>query len=143
MGQMAANQRTGHPWANMSDRQLVQSAQLFQRDFQTGKKGFSLAAVLLLGDDQVILSVLPHHRTDALLRRENIDRYDDRDDIRTNLLDSFDRLMAFTAKHLSAGSIFLGRGQSNQLKGPSLPGSGGKHADPQGIFKCVSGQIHH
>jgi ATP-dependent DNA helicase RecG len=98
--QMAANQRTGHPWAGMSDRQLVQSAQLFQRDFQTGKKGFSLAAVLLLGDDQVILSVLPHHRTDALLRRENIDRYDDRDDIRTNLLDSFDRLMAFTAKHL-------------------------------------------
>jgi hypothetical protein len=59
MGQMAANQRTGHPWAGMFDRELVQSAQLFQRDFQTGKKGFSLAAVLLLGDDQVILSVLP------------------------------------------------------------------------------------
>ena len=46
------------------------------------------------------MSVLPHHRTDALLRRENVDRYDDRDDIRTNLLDSFDRLMAFVAKHL-------------------------------------------
>ena len=44
--------------------------------------------------------MLPHHRTDALLRRENVDRYDDRDDIRTNLLDSFDRLMAFVAKHL-------------------------------------------
>jgi len=28
--QMAVNQRTGHPWADMSDRQLVQSAQLFQ-----------------------------------------------------------------------------------------------------------------
>ncbi len=99
--QMAANQKKGHPWAGMSNKELVHSAQLVQRDFQTGKEGFSLAAVLLLAHDQVILSVLPHHRTDALLRRINIDRYDDRDDIRTNLLDSFDRLMAFTAKHLS------------------------------------------
>ena len=98
--QMAANQKTGHPWAGMSDRELVQSAQLFQRDYQSGKEGFTLAAVLLLADDQVILSVLPHHRTDALLRRVNVDRYDDRDDIRTNLVDSFDRLMAFVAKHL-------------------------------------------
>ena len=31
---------------------------------------------------------------------ENLDRYDDRDDIRTNLIDSYDRLMAFIAKHL-------------------------------------------
>jgi ATP-dependent DNA helicase RecG len=84
----------------MSDMELLQSAQLFQRGYQSGRKGFTLAAVLLLGEDQVILSVLPHHRTDALLRRENIDRYDDRDDIRTNLIESYDRLMAFVAKHL-------------------------------------------
>ena len=37
---------------------------------------------------------------DALLRINNIDRYDDRDDIRTNLIESFDRLMVFVAKHL-------------------------------------------
>jgi len=98
--QLAVNQRHGHPWAGMSDMELLQSAQLFQRDYQSGKEGFTLAAVLLLGHDQVILSVLPHHRTDALLRRENIDRYDDRDDIRTNLMDSYERLMAFVAKHL-------------------------------------------
>jgi hypothetical protein len=47
--QMAANQRTGHPWAKMSDMELIQSAQLYQRDFQSGKKGFSLAAVLTFG----------------------------------------------------------------------------------------------
>lgn len=33
-------------------------------------------------------------------RRINLDRYDDRDDIRTNLIESYDRLMAFVAKHL-------------------------------------------
>jgi ATP-dependent DNA helicase RecG len=38
---------------------------------------------------------MPHYKTDAMLRKENLDRYDDRDDIRTNLIESFDRLMAF------------------------------------------------
>jgi ATP-dependent DNA helicase RecG len=60
----------------------------------------TLAAVLLLGKDEAIFSALSHHKTDALLRVENLDRYDDRDDIRTNLIDSYDRLMAFIAKHL-------------------------------------------
>lgn len=31
---------------------------------------------------------------------KNLARYDDRDDIRTNLIESFDRLMAFVEKHL-------------------------------------------
>ena len=97
---LAVNQRPEHPWEAMSDIDLLKSAQLFQKDYQSGKEGFTLAAILLLGQDNVILSVLPHHRTDALLRRENIDRYDDRDDIRTNLIESYDRLMAFVSKHL-------------------------------------------
>jgi len=97
---LAVIQRPGHPWQEMDDMEMLKSAQLYLRDFQTDKDGFTLAAVLLLGKDDVILSVLPHHRTDAILRRENLDRYDDRDDIRTNLLESYDRLMAFVAKHL-------------------------------------------
>jgi len=112
---LAVNQRPGHPWAGMSDIELLKSAQLFQRDYQSGKEGFTLAAVLLLGDDQVILSVLPHHRTDALLRRENIDRYDDRDDIRSNLIESYDRLMAFVAKHLP-DKFFLEKDQRISLR---------------------------
>ena len=113
--QLAVNQRQGHPWAGMSDIELLKSAQLFQRDYQSGKEGYTLAAVLLLGHDQVILSVLPHHRTDALLRRENTDRYDDRDDIRTNLMDSYERLMAFVAKHLP-DPFFLEKDQRISLR---------------------------
>jgi ATP-dependent DNA helicase RecG len=97
---LAVNQRPEHPWKAISDLDLLKGAQLFQKDYQSGKEGFTLAAILLLGQDNVILSVLPHHRTDALLRRENIDRYDDRDDIRTNLIESYDCLMAFVSKHL-------------------------------------------
>ena len=33
----------------------------------------------------MILSVLPHFRTDAIVRKENLDRYDDRDDIQDDV----------------------------------------------------------
>ena len=49
----------------------------------------------------MICSVLAHHKTDAIFRVFNTDRYDDRDVIITNLLDSYDRLIAFGQKHLN------------------------------------------
>ncbi|KAB3535368.1 winged helix-turn-helix transcriptional regulator [Alkaliphilus pronyensis] len=97
---LAINQRLNHPWENLSDIELLKSAGLYIKDYQKGEEGFTLASVLLLGKDEVIQSVIPYHRTDAILRKENIDRYDDREDIRTNLIESYDRLMAFVAKHL-------------------------------------------
>ncbi len=92
--------QAGHPWLRMSDDELLDSAQLRQHDFQRGVRGLTLAAILLFGKDTTLLSVLPYYRIDAILRRDNVDRYDDRDDIRTNLLDSYDRLLAFGEKHL-------------------------------------------
>jgi len=89
-----------HPWRGMDDEVLLQSARLHQRDYQSGEQGYTLAAVLLLGKDDVLQTIVPHYRTDAIARRINLDRYDDRDDIRTNLIESYDRLMAFVAKHL-------------------------------------------
>ena len=97
---LAGARQPNHPWTAMDDRELLNSAQLWQRDYQRGTQGLTLAAILLFGKDTTILSVLPHHRTDAILRRDNVDRYDDRDDIRTNLLDSYARLLAFGEKHL-------------------------------------------
>lgn len=90
----------GHPWADMDDMQLIKSAQLFQTDPQTGKSGVTLAGILLLGTDQLILTAVPAHRTDLILRKVNLDRYDDRDLVRTNLIDSYDRIIAFVQKHL-------------------------------------------
>jgi ATP-dependent DNA helicase RecG len=97
----ASLQRENHPWGSMNDFDLLKSAQLHKKDFQTGKNGFTLGAILLFGQDETILSVLSHFRTDAILRRKNTDRYDDRDDIRTNLIESYDRLLNFGEKHLS------------------------------------------
>lgn len=99
--QMAINRNgQNHIWANMSDEEMLRSSNLFAKDFVTGKKGLTLAAILLFGKDETILSVLPHHKTDCIYRVKNLDRYDDRDDVRTNLIESFDRLMAFVEKHL-------------------------------------------
>jgi ATP-dependent DNA helicase RecG len=98
--QMAVNRQPGHPWESMTDMQLLQSVQLYQKDYASGQEGLTLAAILLFGRDEVILSVLPFHKTDAICRIVNKDRYDDRDDVRTNLIESYDRLMRFVENHI-------------------------------------------
>jgi ATP-dependent DNA helicase RecG len=85
--QMAVNRQPGHIWEDLDDLSLLRSVQLYQTDYSTGKEGLTLAAILLFGSDDVMLSALPFHKTDAICRIENIDRYDDRDDIRTNLIE--------------------------------------------------------
>jgi ATP-dependent DNA helicase RecG len=97
---IVSNQRKNHIWTTLDDMELLKSAQLYQTDRETGKSGITLAGILLLGKDSTIHSVVPHHRTDLILRKINLDRYDDRDDVRTNLVESYDRIMAFIAKHL-------------------------------------------
>jgi ATP-dependent DNA helicase RecG len=90
-----------HPWRSMSDEELLRSAGLILTDEQTQQEGITLAAILLFGKDSTIMSVLPQHKTDAIFRVVNTDRYDDRDVVITNLLESYDRLLAFGQKHLN------------------------------------------
>ncbi len=90
-----------HPWRSMSDEQLLRSAGLILTDEQSQKEGVTIAAILLFGQDSTIMSVLPQHKTDAIFRVFNTDRYDDRDVVITNLIESYDRLMAFGKKHLN------------------------------------------
>ncbi len=99
---MAKNQRGGeHPWESMSDLELLKSSNLYGKDLTTGEEGINLAGILLLGTQQLILSALPHYKTDVILRRENLDRYDDRIVILDNLVISYTKLMEFVEKHLN------------------------------------------
>jgi ATP-dependent DNA helicase RecG len=98
--QMAVNRIVDHPWKSMSDSELLKSAGLYGEDKATGEKGYLLAAVMLLGKDDVIRSIVPAYRTDALLRKVNVDRYDDRVIVQTNLIESYRQLMDFAEKHL-------------------------------------------
>lgn len=89
-----------HPWLALDDRQLLVKAGLWRQDLQAAQEGYTLAAALLLGTDEVIQSVVPHYKIDALVRTHNTDRYDDRAYIQTNLIEAYEQLMDFVAKHL-------------------------------------------
>lgn len=98
---MAQNHAGGqHLWTSLTDMELLKSAGLYGRDIATGEEGFNLAAIMLLGKDDVILNVAPAYVTDALVRKVNVDRYDDREIIKTNLVESYQKLLAFGRKHL-------------------------------------------
>ncbi len=73
----------------------MRSAGLYGIDHATGVKGYNLAAVMLLGRGDVIQDICPAYETDALVRKVNVDRYDDREIVKTNLIESYDHLMEF------------------------------------------------
>lgn len=98
---MASNRSVNHPWSKMTDIDMLRSASLYEKNLQTGEEGFNLACILLFGKDDVIASALSYYRTDAILKIKDLERYDDRDDIKTNLLESYERLTNFMKKHLN------------------------------------------
>lgn len=92
--------RADHPWNELTDDEFFTASGLYRHDITSGKEGFTLAALLLFGKDEVIQGAIPHYKIDALVRRVDLDRYDDRENIRCNLIEAYDRLMAFIVKHL-------------------------------------------
>ena len=96
-----------HEWADMDDEELLRTSTLIVTD-ENGKRGITLAAILLFGTDEMIGSACAHHKTDCIVRVYNQDRYDDRDVILTNLLDSYDRMIAFGQKHLNDSFVLDG-----------------------------------
>ena len=98
---MTRARSNNHPWLSMDDVELLRSAGLILLDHESRREGITLAAILLFGKDTTIMSALPQHKTDMIFRVQNLDRYDDRDVIVTNLLDSYDRMSEFAKKHLN------------------------------------------
>lgn len=94
------NSNGNHPWLDMDDMEIMRSAGLYETDIETGKEGFNLAAILLFGKPEVIQSCSPGYRTDAIFRKENVDRYDDRIIVEDNLILAYDKLMDFAMKHM-------------------------------------------
>lgn len=90
-----------HPWAGLSDEELLKIGGFYAVDHETGKTCLTLAAVLMFGTDLVIQQAVPAYKFDCLLRREDTERYDDRLIIRTNLIDAYDLMMGFVEKHLN------------------------------------------
>jgi len=94
-------ERRNHPWLKLSDEELLRIGGFIRRDPLSSETGYTLAAALMFGSDETIQQAVPAMVFDALLRRDNVDRYDDRVMLYTNLIDTFDHLMGFVEKHLN------------------------------------------
>jgi ATP-dependent DNA helicase RecG len=105
---MAVGHIQDHPWKDMDAMELFKSAGLYEDDKRVGKKGFNLAGILLFGKDEVVRSCAPGCVTDALLRRDSMDRYDDRRYVETNLIEAYDQLVDFIAKHTNDPFVLIG-----------------------------------
>lgn len=113
---MAVNRDPNHIWKNMTNMELLKSAALYEKNILTGETGFNQACILLFGKDETIASTLSFYKTDAILRVNNTERYDDRDDIRTNLIESYERLVAFISKHLNDYFFLEENGQRTDVR---------------------------
>ncbi|MDD4971056.1 MAG: putative DNA binding domain-containing protein [Paludibacter sp.] len=105
-----------HPWLSMTNKELMLSASLYQKDLRTGKLGYTLAAALIFGKDTTILNMLPAYKIEAMVRRNNLDRWDDRLTLRTNLIDSYNELINFVKKHLDDTFYLDDKGQRRDLR---------------------------
>lgn len=107
-----------HPWLGMEPMEILKSSSLYRKDFKTGDEGFTLASALIFGKDETIQSLLSAYKVEAMVRRDNLDRWDDRitPPLRTNLIDTYLSLMQFIRKHLEDRFYIDEKGQRISLR---------------------------
>ncbi|MCL2483750.1 MAG: putative DNA binding domain-containing protein, partial [Propionibacteriaceae bacterium] len=111
----AMNNDEGHPWRDMTDMEIMRSAGLIETDPATGQEFFNLAAVLLFGTNEAIIHCCPGYVIDCVRRTDNLDRYDDRLMVTCNLIEAFDQIMGFIAKH-TLDRFFIVDGQRTGVR---------------------------
>jgi predicted HTH transcriptional regulator len=96
----------------MNNEEMLHSAGFWRRDALTNQEGYILAVALLFGKEQTILNYCPWHRTDAIYRNMSYKRflnplpadpdvrYNDRDMVCVNLIESYIRLMNFIERNM-------------------------------------------
>lgn len=107
--------KPAHPWVTASNDQILYESVLFRRDFQTGQQGLTLAAALIFGKDITIHNIASPYKIEILVRKKQVDRYDDRLLLRTNLIDSYEQSLEFVVKHLD-DKFFEEGGQRKDLR---------------------------
>ncbi len=98
--QLIRTYRPTHPWLEFTGLDFYKKAGLYRYDFNSGKSGFTLSALLLLGKEEAITSILPHYKIEALHYLYDNEQYNDRETIECNIITAYEKLMKFIAKHL-------------------------------------------
>jgi hypothetical protein len=106
-----------HAWKGMSNEDLVRDAGLAQPHPTTGETTFTLAALLILGTNEAFRARYPlqGQGTQAVYRPGKW-RRGERLDLRLNLLETHDQLMAFAAKHLPDALETTPKGETINLR---------------------------
>ncbi len=112
---LIASVNSTHPWLQVDNERLLRDALFLRRDFTSGEEGLTLAAALMFGKDDTIGNILPAYRIDVMVRRENMDRWDDRLLLNTNLVDSYLQVMDFLKKQW-AEKFFTENDQRKDLR---------------------------
>lgn len=97
---LISSHKSNHPWLTLSNEEMLRSTNLWRHDHQTNKEGYTLAAALLFGKETTIQSINSAYKIDAVVRTQNVDRWDDRLILRKNLIDSYIELNQFINRHL-------------------------------------------
>ncbi len=84
-----------HSWLTASNKDILRSCGFYRRDGRTNEEGMTLAAAVVFGKDITIQNILPAYKFDILLRIKDLDRYDDKLILRTNLIDTYLQAMEF------------------------------------------------
>jgi ATP-dependent DNA helicase RecG len=79
---------------------MLTRAGLIKKDIETHVKGLTLAAALLFGKEETIQGIIPQYKIDILVKQRDLARYDDRLDIRINLLEAYPAIMSFLERYL-------------------------------------------
>ena len=106
-----------HPWAEMSNEEMLASSGLILKDSESGKRGLTLASILLFGTDELIASVLPQYKTEAIVRIIDKEHFDERVIVATNLIESYERLMDFGKRFLTDNFVLDGSQRISAVTG--------------------------
>lgn len=103
--------KLNHLWKNMPSADILRSGGFWQRDPQTGKEGYILAALLLFGKEESLLRTLPYYKTSAVYYNWDFKRnvkptmdvmttfYDDHLSLTCNLIELYERLYSFIQRN--------------------------------------------
>jgi ATP-dependent DNA helicase RecG len=98
--QLIRSYQSDHPWLTISNLNMLKEAALWKKDYFSLQEGYTLACVLIFGKDSTIQSILSAYKVEVMVRRENVDRWDDRLTLRTNLIDTYINIKSFINRHL-------------------------------------------
>lgn len=84
----------------LSVKEFMKSLSLHKKDYSTNEEGYTLASVLLFGKSSTINSIIPYYCIDLWERKGN-ERYTDREIVRCNLIEAYDKIMNFVRNHIS------------------------------------------